>query len=226
MAKRKTDIDPLELVNLVHNYDLNLATREIYLHSHYSSGHPDEEGGIEYRMATQFVKNLHLLDQIEDKNILVHLQSPGGDWGHGMAMFDAIEHAKSPITMLAYGEISSMSGIVFQAAHRRVMMPNCEFMVHRGFLYLEGVTTTVQSNAVWNKKTDRMMLHLYASRAWNGRFFREREMGEKQVMKFIDNKIKKLGDWNLGAEEAVFYGLADGVFGELGFESLDKIRKA
>lgn len=223
MAKKKNSIDLLELVNQVHNYDLNPFNREIYLHSHYS-GH-DEESGIEYRMATQFVKNLHLLEQDGHDDILIHLHSPGGDWIHGMAMFDAIQATESSVNILAYGEVSSMSSVLFQAACKRVMMPSCEFMIHRGFLSLEGVATTVQSNAAWNKKTDMTMLQLYASRAVNGAFFRQKEMTEIQVIKFIDKKIRKLGDWNLSAEEAVYYGLADGVFGQAGYDSLDKIRK-
>ena len=167
--KNSVEIDFLELVNHVHNYDLNLFNREIYLHSHYS-GH-DEESGIEYRMATQFVKNLHLLDQDSRESILIHLHSPGGDWIHGMAIFDAIKYSSSCINILAYGEVSSMSSVLFQAANKRIMMPSCEFMIHRGFLTLEGVATTVQSNAAWNKKTDMTMLRLYASRAVNGSFF-------------------------------------------------------
>lgn len=223
MAKKKEpEIDFLELVNHIHNYDLNLANREIYLHSHYSS--IDEESGIEYRMATQFVKNLHILEFDGKENILIHLQSPGGDWVHGMAMFDSIKSANSPVSILAYGEVSSMSSILLQAADWRVMMPSCEFMVHRGFLSLEGVATTVQSNAAWNKKTDTAMLEVYASRAVNGPFFRQRNMNLTRTATFIDQKIRKLGDWNLNAEEAVFYGLADGVFGQPGFESIEKIR--
>jgi len=223
MGRKKSDIDQLELINQVHNYDLNPYSREIYLHSHYAAGH-DEESGIEYRMATQFVKNLHLLDQIGKENILVHLQSPGGDWTHGMAMFDAIQAALSPVNILAYGEVSSMSSILFQAACKRIMMPSCEFMIHRGFLSLEGVATTVQANAAWNKKIDRSMLQIYARRAVVGVYFREKAMDEGQIMKFIDQKIRKLGDWNLSAEEAVYYGLADGVLGSAEFESLEKIR--
>lgn len=226
MAKKKPEpeIEFLELISQVHNYDLNPYNREIYLHSHYSSAH-DEESGIEYRMATQFIKNLHLLERIDHDNILVHLQSPGGDWIHGMAMFDAIKASKSDVNILAYGEVSSMSSILFQAACKRIMMPSCEFMIHRGFLSLEGVATTVQSNAAWNKKTDMTMLQIYASRAVDGPFFRERGMSETAAVKYIDQKIRKLGDWNLSAEEAVYYGLADGVFGTAGFDSLEKIRK-
>ena len=50
-------------------------------------------------------------------------------------------------------------------------------------------------------------------------------MDENHVVKFIDQKIRKLGDWNLSAEEAVYYGFCDGVFGSSGYETLENIRK-
>ncbi len=214
-SKDEISLDFIEVINQAHNYDLNYLNREIYLHSHYSSN--DEESGIEYRMATQFIKNLHLLDKSNHDNILIHLHSPGGDWIHGMAMYDSIECAKSKINIIAYGEVSSMSSVLFQAAYQRIMMPSCEFMIHRGFLSLEGVATTVQSNAAWNKKTDFRMLQIYAKKAVKGRFFRKRNMNENQTIKYIDKKIRKLGDWNLEAEESVYYGFADGVFGQIDF---------
>lgn len=210
-----------EMMNQVHHYNLNISTREIYLHSYVLD---EEEGGIEYRMATQFLKNIHLLDT-ENKNILVHLQSPGGEWTHGMSIYDAMISAKSPITILAHGEIASMSGIIFQAAKKRVLMPNCEVMVHRGFLTLEGSATSVQSNALWNKKTDKKMLHILSNRCINGKYFQDKNMNVDQVRKFIDSKIRQHGDWNLDSSEAVAYGLADGILGEKGYETITKIRK-
>lgn len=220
MARKRINLDFLELVNHVHNYDLNPATREIYLHSHHSL---EDEGGIEFRMATQFVKNIHLLNQLGDESILVHLQSPGGDWGHGMAMFDAVTHSKAPVTMLAYGEVSSMSGILFQSANRRVLMPNCEFMIHRGSLTLEGVSTTVETNAAWSKRADQAMLEIFAGRATQGEYFKG--FGYSKIVKFIDGKIKKFGDWNLDATEAVYYGFADAVFGSAGNKTIEEIRR-
>lgn len=212
-----------ELINEIHSYDVNIKSREIYLHSHHSQ--MDEEGGIEFRMATQFIKNLHLIDSLKsNKTIIVHLQSPGGDWMHGIAIYDAICAAKSKVNIIAYGEVSSMSSILFQAAHKRVMMPTCEFMIHRGFLSLEGVATTVQSNAAWNKKTDKIMLEIYSKRAVNGKFFKDRKSTKQDVIAYIDKKIRKLGDWNLNAEEAVYYGLADYVFGSSKCRSLNNVR--
>jgi ATP-dependent protease ClpP protease subunit len=223
MIKKKTnELDFNELTNQVHNNNLNIFGREIYIHSHSFN---DEDSGIEYKMATQFIKNLHLLNQINNDSILVHLQSPGGDWIHGMAMYDAISSVSSPVNMLAYGEISSMSSILFQVANKRIMMPNCDFLIHRGFLTLDGVSTTVQTNADWNKKIDLLMLKIYAKKAINGDFFKKNNMSLNQVLKYINKKIEKLGDWILNAEETVFYGFADGVFGQKGFENFSNLKK-
>lgn len=212
-----------EILNDVHNYDVDVIRRHIYLHSHHLTN-MDEEGGIEYRMATQFIKNINFLNNLGiNKKILVHLQSPGGDWYHGMAIFDSITFSKSEVNILAYGEVISMSSIVFQSANKRVLMPNCELMLHRGFLTLEGVTSTVQSNALWNKKIDAKMLKIYASRCVHGNFFKKRKYNLANVISFIDKKMKNYGDWNLSAEEAVDYGLADGILGDKKFKNIASI---
>lgn len=225
MAKRRTsEIDLIEFVGQVHNYDIDVVDREIYLHSHIGMS-DEEEAGIEYRMATQFIKNLHLLNKVDQKNILIHFQSPGGDWICGMAIYDAINLSPAPITLLAYGEVASMGAVVFQAAKRRIMTPNCEVMVHKGFVSLEGSTSTVQSNAKWNLKINKRMLQILAARCINGKYFKEKNMNNAQVMTFIDKKMSRLGDWNLDAEEAVYYGMADAILGDKDFETIPKIRK-
>jgi ATP-dependent protease ClpP protease subunit len=221
MAAKKIDL--FEVLNQVHNFDVNLLTREIYLHSHPNAWMSDEEGGIEYRMATQFVKNLHLLNYADQTNILVHMQSPGGEWGHGIAIYDAIMHSKAPVTILAHGEVQSMSSVVFQAAKRRILMPNCSLMIHRGFLSIDGTTNVANSHVAWNLKTDEMMLNIFANRAAACPFFIDKN--HSQIIEFIDDKLRRLGDWNMDAENAIYYGFADGIYGRKGFETVDKIRK-
>lgn len=227
MKKKKSpepELDLIEFISQVHNYDLNIVEREIYLHSHFGMVGDEEEGGIEYRMSTQFIKNLHILNRIERRGILLHFQTPGGDWICGMAIYDAIKLSESPISILAYGEVASMGAVVLQAARKRVMTPNCEVMVHKGFVALEGNTSTVQSNAKWNLKINKRMLQILASRCVYGQYFQEKKMSEEQVMAYIDKKLNKLGDWNLDAEEAVYYGLADGIIGNAGFEKANKLK--
>lgn len=100
-----------QLVGEVHDYQLNVFSREIYLHTNIDL---DEDLGVEYSMAIKFVKNLHLLDSQNSNNILIHMHTNGGVWADGMAIFNSIRFSKSPITILAYAQASSMGGVLFQ----------------------------------------------------------------------------------------------------------------
>lgn len=215
--------DALEqLISDIHSYNVNHHTREIYLHG--LGGATDEEPGVEYRMATTFVKNLHILAQQNQKNILVHMHTIGGNWNDGMAMFHAIRLAKSTVTFLSYAQASSMSGILFQAADKRVLMPECEMMIHHGSIALHDNSMAVKSAVDMNEKYCKRMLTIFARRAIHGPYFRDREFSLEKCMNFIDRKIKDKSDWYMDAEEAVAYGFADGILGEKGFETLGKIR--
>ena len=90
-----------------HNHSINLNLRDIYLHSYYTKDE-ESEPGVDYRQATTLVKNLCVLDQPVSggnfKPILIHLHSIGGCWDNGMAIFNAIQFAKSDIRMLSYSQ--------------------------------------------------------------------------------------------------------------------------
>ena len=215
--RRKT-LDPSEILAQVQSFGINLFTREIYLHSHYLG---DEEPGVEYRMATTFIKNLHVLDNISSQNILVHMHTVGGEWGDGMAIYDTISAARSPVTILAYAQASSMSGIILQAARKRVLMPNCEFVMHYGSLSLESHSIAAKSAVLWNDTLHAKMLKLFAGRAVAAKAFHD--IAEAET--FFDARMKETVDWFLTGLEALNYGLADGIFGTKGFKTLQGIRK-
>jgi len=222
MSSLQRKVSAEQLISEIHNHHINHLSREIYLHGYADA---EEEPGVEYRMATSFVKNLHILDIQGSKNILVHMHTIGGNWSDGMAIFNAIQTSKSPITILAYAQASSMSGIVFQAADKRVLMPDCEIMIHHGSISLAETTTAAKSAIEQNEKYCRRMLQLFAERALVGKYFKERKYySVKRIMTFMDQKIKQTGDWYLMPEEAVYYGFADGIYGQKGFETQHKIR--
>jgi ATP-dependent protease ClpP protease subunit len=210
-----------QLISEIHNHHINHLSREVYLHGYLDS---DDEPGVEYRMATSFVKNLHILESQGFKNILVHMHTIGGNWSDGMAMFNAIRAARSPVTILAYAQASSMSGVVFQAADKRVMMPDCEMMIHHGSIALDDAAIAVKSAVDQNEKYCKRMLHIFAERAMIGKYFRERKYSLGRVKTFIDQKIRQVNDWYLMPDEAVYYGFADGIYGEKGFDTQTRIR--
>lgn len=219
--KKVTAIE--QLISDIHNNNVNHHSREIYLHGHMD-GVDEEEPGVDYRMATKFIKNVHILEAQNHQNILIHMHTIGGSWADGMAMFNTIRLIHSPVTILSYAQASSMSGILLQAADKRILLPDCELMIHHGSISLSDNAIAVKSAVDQNEKYCKRMLQVFAQRAIMGKYFTDRNYGLKKTMNFIDSKIRHNSDWYLHAEEAVYYGFADGILGEKGFETLTKIR--
>ena len=219
-TKKKHDI--AEVLSQVHAYGINLNTREIYLHSYPGVG--DEEPGIEYRSATNFIKNLHLLDAISQENILVHMHIVGGAYADGMAIYDAIKFARSPVTILAHAQASSMSGIIFQAAKKRIMMSHCEYLIHFGSISVDSDSIAAKSVIDWNDLLHKEMLHIFAERAIQGEFFRHHKMSLEKTTEYLDHRIRQVGDWFIDAKQAVCFGLTDGILGIGNYKTIDKIR--
>lgn len=212
----------------VHEHSIHLTLRDIYLHSYYTEEDADSEPGVDYRQATTFIKNLHLLDYSPFKPILVHLHSIGGCWDNGMAMFNSIEVARSWITMLAYSQASSMSGILLQSAKLRIMMPDCYFMMHHGWSYSPAQHPfAYMHEAQFGYKKCERMLGIFAKRALVGEFFTKKKSSTASTAyAFFDKKLKKNVDWYMDAEEAVFYGLADDILGSDKYPDVHSLRSA
>ncbi len=210
----------------IHTHGVNVQTRDIYLHSYFTEEGDGAEPGVEYRQATTFIKNIQFLDKAPFKSILVHMQSPGGCWDNGMAMFNAVQFCKSYVTMLAYAQASSMSGILLQSAPLRIMMPDCHFMMHHGWSG-GGIVHpfSLKNEADMQIKACQRMIQIFADRALVGPFFKKKKSATvTTAYNFFDTTIKKKVDWYLDAEEAVFYGLADCILGGNEYADIHALR--
>lgn len=225
--RKSTRSEIEQLINDVHSHCINVRDREIYLHGVYGAER-DEDPGIEYQSCSTFIKNLHILNSQGEGAILLHMTIPtGGSWTEGMAMFNAIRFSKSPVVILAYGQVSSMSGVLLQAADKRVLMPDCYFMIHHGSIGFEEVNSIAAKSIIdINELSCKRMLEIFARRAKKGAYFKERNYNEQSIMRFIDGKIHNKSDWYLTDKEALYYGMCDGILGEKGFESINNIRDA
>lgn len=201
-----------ELLKDLHDYGANIATREIFLHNHYHT-EDNENPGVEYRMSNTFIKNIRALDSKNNSPIIIHMQSVGGEWDDGMAIFDAITMCRSYVTIVAYGQASSMSSIIFQAADWRLMTPNAHFMCHYGSSGFEGHYLDNQSFVAYDKRCAIKMFEIYSAKCVEGQYFKDKfgkKPTEKQVKNFLVRKFKD-GNWYMSAEEAAYYGFSDGV---------------
>ena len=201
-----------DLLHDLHNYGANLSTREIFLHNSFSSD-DNQNPGVEYKMANTFIKNIRILEGRSQDPIKIHMQSVGGEWADGMAIYDSIAMCKSYVTIIVYGQAESMSSIILQAADHRLMTPNSYFMSHYGSSDINTDYLSAMNYAEYERRTCDIMMNIYAKRCVDGKFFLEKfgkKPSDKQVKQFLIRKLKS-GDWYLNAEEAVYYGFADGV---------------
>lgn len=211
------------MVDAIHNYGIDPKNRELYLHGYVVN--TEEDPGIEYKMAATFYKNIRMLDTISNDPIIIHMHSLGGNWNDGMVIYDAIKLCKSHVTIIAYGQAESMSSIIFQAADKRVMMPNAYFMCHFGSSGYFGNYLDVQKAGVFHKKITEKMLDIYTESCINGKYFKEHytEPEYEKVKNYLKRKLKD-GDWYLDANESVYYGFADMVLNHRKHKTIDSLK--
>jgi len=207
--KAKSD-DPLYHI---HEYGVDLKSNHIYLMGVEDYG-PTLEGfepGIEYIIANKFIKNFNLCMRVNPEvSIVIHMKTNGGFWEEGMAIYDTIRSCPWPVTILNYTHARSMSSIIFQAANKRMMMPNSSFMFHDGTFEIGGTVKQVKSAVKFSEVADKTMLDIYAKvMDEHGEF---KGQGTDKIKKWLRTQMDKKEDVYLTAEEAVNYGLADEVF--------------
>lgn len=111
-------------------HNLDTDNRVLYMGSVDKTS--EYESGVDHLMAESFIKGLHVLESKNNSEITIIMNNPGGEWYHGMAIYDAIQNARCHCTIKVYGYAMSMGSIILQAADKRILMPNSRFMIHYG----------------------------------------------------------------------------------------------
>lgn len=205
-------------IETFHDFNILLDSREIFIH-----GYDTDDSGTDHRMATTFIKNLKILERSLEP-IIIHQHNIGGSWDCGMAIFDSIRYSPCNFVFICYGIAASMGSIIPQAVFGkglRITMPNCDWLIHEGDLYLEGIHTQVKSNLDYMNLNKHAMYEIYTDSCCSGLFFET--YSRSKVKAFLKRKIREKTDWCMGSKEALEYGFVDGIFGEEGYEDIKKI---
>jgi ATP-dependent protease ClpP protease subunit len=214
---------PSELeLNNIHNYNIDLVNREIYLHSFLSDV---EEGGVDYRSAVIFEKNLRYLNLLSLEPILVHMHLPGGEWQDCLGMYDAIKVSKAKVIILAYAKAESCSSVLLQAADLRILMPNTNVMIHYGSFSVDAEHSKAAAAGIqWNERECDKMVDVFTDRCMNSSICKEKNWKKRMAKKHIISQLANKCDWILTSEEALYYGFADGILGSKKFPNIDYLK--
>ncbi len=183
------------------DYGINIPTRTLYIGS-TSYIDNDDESGVDHEMAERAVKGIHLLDSHAkngDKPFTIIMNNPGGDWYHGIAIYDAIITSRNHITVKVYGHAMSMGAVILQAADERLIAPNARLMVHYGTMGGEAHTKTYQSWAKEAAFIDGVQEDIFLDQI------------RQKHLKFTRKKLQTIMNFDsfFSAREAIEMGLAD-----------------
>lgn len=88
-------------------------------------------GDIDAETANSIIVQLHFLS-IEDPagEIVLYINSPGGEVSSGLALYDTMQSIPAPVRTVCVGTAASVAAILYSAGAQRDILPHSRVMVH------------------------------------------------------------------------------------------------
>lgn len=161
-------------------------------------------GVVNDNSAKEIVNKLLYLDAIKPgEEIKLYINSPGGVVTSGMVVYDAMKMISSPVSTICMGMAASMGSILLSGGvkGKRFIFPHGEVMIHQPSIGgAQGTSADLEIIAAQIAKTKELGARILADNC--GKTL-------DQVMKDFDR------DYWMNAQEALEYGIVDGVLDKL-----------
>ena len=151
-------------------------------------------GEINDSLANIIVSELLYLDNLNNEDIYLYINSPGGSITSGMSIYDTINFINSKVITIGLGMCASMAAFLLSSGNVRYALPNTEIMIHQPIGGAQGQATDIQIAAERIIKLKEKLNNILAQNT-------------KQDLKTITADTER--DNFLSAEEALNYGLID-----------------
>ena len=153
-------------------------------------------GEIDDNTANIVVAQLLYLDSINNNDISLYINSPGGSITAGMAIYDTMNFIKSDVSTICLGMAASMGAFLLSSGTKgkRYCLPNSEVMIHQPLGGASGQATEIKIAAEHILKIKEKLNNILASNTG-------------KEIKTIENDTER--DNYLSSEEALQYGLID-----------------
>lgn len=103
-------------------------------------------GEITDNTANVVVAELLYLDSLNNDDISLYINSPGGSITAGMAIYDTMNFIKSDVSTICVGMSASMAAFILAAGKKgkRYILPNAEVMIHQPLGGVQGQATEIK----------------------------------------------------------------------------------
>lgn len=153
-------------------------------------------GEIDDILANSVVAQLLYLDSLNNDDISLYINSPGGSVTAGMAIYDTMNFVKSDVSTICLGMAASMAAFLLSSGEKgkRYALPNAEVMIHQPLGGAKGQATEIKIAAEHILKTRDKLNKMLA-----------KNTGQKIETIQIDTERDNFMD----SKEALEYGLVD-----------------
>jgi len=160
------------------------------------------EGEFTTESANSLIAQMLYLDSMDDsKDICLYINSPGGMVTAGLAVYDAMQFIKSPISTVCMGMAMSFGAVILAAGSKgkRYALPNSRIMIHQPLIYgggISGQATDIEIESKEMQLNKKVLIEIMAKHC--GQTF-------EKVQKDMERNLY------MSAEESKAYGLIDAV---------------
>ena len=156
-------------------------------------------GPIRTEMSHSIVAQLLLLEAEDpEKDIVMYINSPGGEVTAGLAILDTMRFIKPDVVTVVMGQAASMGSLLASSGTKgkRYLLPNARHLIHQPLGGASGQASDIEIHAKEIIRLKRELTEIYVGNT--GKLYEtlERDMDRDNIM---------------SAAEAVAYGLADKV---------------
>ena len=112
-------------------------------------------GEINNEIANSVVAQLLFLDSLNNEDINMYINSPGGSVTDGMAIYDTMKFINSDVSTIGMGMCASMGAFLLSSGSKgkRFVLPNTEVMIHQPLGGVKGQATEIKIAAEHILKT-------------------------------------------------------------------------
>ena len=103
-------------------------------------------GEIDDDLSNSVIAQLLYLDAINNEDISIYINSPGGSITSGMAIYDTMNFIKSDVSTICIGIAASMAAFLLSCGKKgkRFILPNSEVMIHQPLGGVSGQATEIK----------------------------------------------------------------------------------
>ena len=153
-------------------------------------------GEIDDNTANVVIAELLYLDSINNDDISLYINSPGGSVSAGMAIFDTMNYIKSDVSTICIGMAASMAAFLLACGKsgKRHCLPNSEVMIHQPLGGVQGQATEIKIVAERIIKLKNKLNQI---------------LSEKTNKKLSEIEKDTDRDYYMNSQEALEYGIID-----------------